>query len=89
MAYLVVGMPLEDSAALPLSPTTAPPSPSGSRSKSSSVYIPQLRPIIWMAIGIFVPVDQCFPDGQQGAVLMQQSQKLVRVTEPAVCKAPA
>ena len=59
-AHLAVGMPLAEAAGLPLSPTTAPPSPSGSRSKSSSVYMPQLRPIIWMAFGIFVPMDHLF-----------------------------
>ena len=53
---LLAGTLLPKGAGQQLSPTTAPPSPSGSRSKSSSVYIPQLRPIIWMAWGIFAPV---------------------------------
>ena len=53
---LEVGMPLLEAVGLLLFPTTAPPLFSGSRSKSSSVYLPQLRPIIWMAFGIFAPI---------------------------------
>ena len=53
---LLAGTLLLEGPGQQLSPTTAPPSPSGFRSKSSSVYNPQLRPIIWMAWGIFAPV---------------------------------
>lgn len=60
---LLAGTLLPEGAGQQLSPTTAPPSPSGSRSRSSSVYRPQLRPSICMAFGIFAPArhaSHCF-----------------------------
>lgn len=53
---LLVGMLLAEGAGQQLSPTTAPPRPSSSSRRSSSVQSPQLRPSILMATGIFAPV---------------------------------